>query len=102
MRKYRQNNKFEIRGTFGCIILNVLCANSVINLKFIFSVAKWFTYKLSNKLSVSVNEGVFVVSVRLFSKYQERTLLSGVKCVGLVDFAGFSTEMLCGFTEFSC
>jgi hypothetical protein len=77
-------------------------ANSVINLKFILSVAKWFSYKLSNKLGVSVNEGVFVVLVRLFSKYQERTLLRGVKCVGLVDFAGLSTEMLCSFPKFSC
>ena len=53
------------------IILKVLYANSVINLKFICLLRNG-SCGLRNKLRVSVNESVFVVLFRSFSKYQER------------------------------
>jgi hypothetical protein len=79
----------------------VLYAKSVINLKFICLLRNG-SFKLSNKLCILVIEGVFIVLVQSLSKNPERTLLSGDKCVGLVDLAGFfRMEVLSGFTNIS-
>jgi len=60
--KCREKRRIEVRGTFGWVILNVLYANRMINLKFI-CLLRNDSCKLSNKLRVLVNEGLVLMYI---------------------------------------